>query len=413
VAMVETTGSERNTAVRPSAAEEYVRRNPDGHLYMVDHRIYLDADVYKAELQHAFKRQWVFLGLEIELEDVGSFKTTYLGDVPVVMVRDEDRRLRVFENVCVHRGAKLVRKRCGRADTLDCMYHSWSYGLDGRLLGVPMPAGFQPEFRKSDFRLSELPRVETCAGMVFASYDPDIESLADYLGGFRPYLDEILTEGGIELIGYQRYHVKANWKLFVENTIDAYHPGLLHTPIMRDRAGYQYRAGAGFNYKFRNGHGLLQWPVSVSDEAEWDPELDLPLTLCKSRESGWNYVSNIFPNVMVLQIEDILTIRQLLPRGVDQVDVMTYNFARPGESADMKRHRAWVVSSQFGIAGAASLDDKLAMEAVQAGATAKYSDTVLMRGDPNSAMGDLTTEISLRGFYEKWVECFPPTGAGA
>ena len=82
---------------------------------------------------------------------------------------------------------------------------------------------------------------------------------------------------------------------------------------------------------------------------------------------------------------------------------MTYNLARKGESDEIKRHRALVVSAQFGIAGVASLDDKLAMEAVQKSVSAKYTKTVLLRGDLTATEGDLTDEISLRGFYETWA----------
>jgi phenylpropionate dioxygenase-like ring-hydroxylating dioxygenase large terminal subunit len=383
-----------------------VDRDEHGNLFAVRHGVYYDEEIYRRELDNVFGKLWVFVGLEQEVPEAGDFKTTCVGEIPVVVVRDEGGALHVFENVCLHRGAKLVRSACGKAKEMTCLYHHWSYGLDGRLLGVGLPKGYPDSFRKEDYRLSELPRVETFAGMIFASYDPDIMSLKDYLNDFQPYLTEILNDGAIEFLGHQRYHVKANWKLFVENTIDAYHPGLLHLPILRDGAGYQYKPGLGFNYKFPNGHGLLQWPALVNDPDDWDPELDLPLSLCKSRQPGdWDYVSNIFPNALVLQIEDILTIRQLIPRGVDKVDVITYNLALKGESEELQRHRAWTVTSQFGIAGVASLDDKIVMEAVQEAAQTRYTDTVLLRGDLSQSKGDLTDEVSLRGFYEMWTSC--------
>jgi phenylpropionate dioxygenase-like ring-hydroxylating dioxygenase large terminal subunit len=385
-------------------AERFVRRDADGHLYVVDHQIYVNQDLYKAELEKVFKQQWAFVGMEFELPEPGSYKTTQIADVPVVVVRDEDGRLHVYENVCLHRGAKLVRHRSGKAQTLICMYHRWAYDLKGRLVAAPIPGEFTAAFRKEDFRLSELPRVETYAGMIFASYRADIEPLVDYLGDYKPYLDQILDDGKVELIGYQRYHIGANWKLFVENTVDGYHPGLLHTAIMRD-AIYQYKTGSGRNHSFRNGHGLLQYRMNPTPEGEWDPERNLTVGLVKSRKEGWDLVSNIFPNVLVLQIGDVLIVRQLIPRGVDQADLITYNLARKGESEALKKHRAWVVSGQFGVAGAASLDDKLAMEAVQECATARYSDTVLLRGKLSERVGDTTCEFSLRGFYEKWVQC--------
>jgi len=388
-----------------NGAGELVSLDENGNASVINHRVYLDQDIYKAELDNIFGRLWVFVGLESEVENSGDYKATFVGERPVVIVRDENGKLHVFENVCLHRGAKLVRSACGNQKSMTCMYHQWCFGLDGRLTGVGLPRGYPESFRMEDYKLSELPRVEVFAGMVFASYDPDIEPLEDYLNEYAPYAREILNDGAIEFLGFQRYHVKANWKLFVENTIDAYHPGLLHVAILRDRAGYQYKPGLGANYKFRNGHGLLKWPVTLSDEADWNAQTDLPITLCRTRSEGWDYVSNVFPNAMILQIEDILTIRQLIPRGVNNVDVITYNLALKGESEEIKRHRAWVVSNQFGISGVASLDDKVAMEAVQNASMTQYTDTILLRGNLDDTSGDLTAEISLRGFYEMWASC--------
>jgi len=386
-------------------AENYVRRSPEGHLYAIDHSIYQDPAVYQAELEKIFKRQWVFVGLEVEVPRPGSFKTTWVADVPVVIVRDEDGKLHVYENLCLHRGAQLVRKTCGEAQRLTCMYHRWTYDLKGRLTGVPWPEKFTEGFRKEELKLSEFPRVESYAGMIFASYREDIEPLPAYLGEAKGLLDTILAKGNIELLGNQRYHVKANWKLFVENTVDGYHPGLLHTMIFPDK-GWEYNPAQGFCRKFRNGHGLLQWPASKMPESNWDEETHLPVALSKARnETGWDYSVSIFPNAMVLQIADIITIRQLVQKGVDQVDVITYNLAHQDDSPEVKRHRAWVASGQFGSAGIASLDDKFAMEAIQVTAPARYKDTLLLRGDLAESGGELTTEFSLRGFYEKWTEC--------
>jgi hypothetical protein len=97
-------------------------------------------------------------------------------------------------------------------------------------------------------------------------------------------------------------------------------------------------------------------------------------------------------------------VRQVIPRGPAAVDVITHNLAVQGESEEIQRHRALVVSAQFGIAGTASLDDKLVMEAAQAGAPAHYTKTILLRGDLHASEGDLTEEVSLRGFYEGWFE---------
>lgn len=388
----------------PVDAERFVRRDARGYLYAVDHRVYLDQTVHTAEMERVFRQQWVFVGMELEVSEPGSFKTTHFGDVPVVIVRDEQGALHVYENICIHRGAVLVRKQCGKARALECLYHRWAYNLKGSLIGVPMPGKFPASFKKQDFKLAELPRVETFSGMIFASYHKDIEPLLDYLGDVKPYVEDVLNKGKIEFLGHQRYHVKANWKLFIENTVDGYHPALLHTMIFADKE-YEYEPAKGESRKFSNGHGYLQWPASARP-AHVDETENMPLAFTRTRKTPeWDYSINLFPNVMVLRIADIITVRQLIPRGLERVDVITSNFALAGESEELKRHRAWMVSGQFGSAGVASLDDKFAMESVQEAARARYSDTLLLRGEYKNGVGELTTETTLRGFYEKWVEC--------
>jgi phenylpropionate dioxygenase-like ring-hydroxylating dioxygenase large terminal subunit len=380
------------------SVDDLVTRDAHGNVIALDHRIYTDEEIYRAELEKIFGRLWVFVGLELEIPQPGDFKTTYVGQAPVVVVRDEDGRLHAYENVCPHRGAKVVRQAYGCAKVFRCLYHQWTFTLQGQLIGVPLETGFRGTLNKEMYGLPRIPRVETFAGLIFVSYDREAIPLAEYLNEIAIHVNEMLRGGAVEFLGFQRYHVRSNWKLFIENTIDAYHPGLLHMPIQR--GGYAYRPGVGSNHTFPHGHGLIKWPLVAVEH--WDPTRDMPL-IAKTRRDGWDRVLNIFPNAMVLEIEDILTVRHLLPRGVDKVDVITYNLAPHGESEELKRHRAWMVSSQFGIAGVASLDDKLVMEAIQDAAHTRYTKTILLRGDPETSQGDLTDEISLRGFYQMWA----------
>ncbi len=383
---------------------DIVSRTDAGSVFALDHRVYRDEDIYRLEQERIFGRLWNIVGLEVEIPHAGDFKTTWVGEVPVVVLRDEAGAIRVFENVCIHRGTKLVRKPCGNAQKLTCIYHQWTYGLDGRLEGVAMPRGFPESFRMEDYRLFELPRVASIGGIVFAAYDADIEPLEDYLGGIAPFIRELTRDGRIELLGYQRYSVNANWKLFVENTVDGYHPGLLHSPIRNDRMRSTYRSGVGGrSHKFANGMGMVRYPSTIVAAEDWDPSQDLPTSLCKSRDGGFDYAINMFPNALILQLGDILTVRQLIPRRPDAVDVITYNLAYDDDTEELKNHRAMVVSAHLGPAGVVSLDDKVSMEAVQNTAAARHSKTILLRGAPEAAEGDSTDEIALRGFYEMWA----------
>src|SRR5512146_2150424 len=88
----------------------------------VDHRIYTDEAIYAAEMARIFSGPaWVFLGLEREVSRPGEFFTTYMGDVPVLVTRDEENEVRVFENVCTHRGAQVERRSSGCTRTFRCL----------------------------------------------------------------------------------------------------------------------------------------------------------------------------------------------------------------------------------------------------------------------------------------------------
>src|SRR5262249_26452948 len=99
--------------------------------------------VYETEMRRIFARSWVHVADVTGLPVRGDFVAATIGTTPVVVVRDHDGTVRAFLNACRHRGATLAEGQgnCGRQ--LRCPYHAWSYGLDGRLIGVPSREEFQ------------------------------------------------------------------------------------------------------------------------------------------------------------------------------------------------------------------------------------------------------------------------------
>src|SRR5438094_334550 len=109
---------------------------------------YSDGDVFAAEKKRIFNRSWQYVGHIASVAKSGDFFTTRLGEVPVVVVRDEDGTLRAFANVCRHRGSEVVLDGAGNRKTLQCHYHGWTYNLDGTLRSAPRanePACFRKE----------------------------------------------------------------------------------------------------------------------------------------------------------------------------------------------------------------------------------------------------------------------------
>ncbi len=202
--------------------------------------VYTQADTHAKELERFFyKAHWSYVGLEAEIPNTGDFKRTSIGERSVIMTRSQDGQVHVVENVCAHRGMAFCRERHGNKKELVCPYHQWSYALDGKLQGVPfrrgvrqdgkvnggMPADFDPK----DHGLNAL-KVASRGGVLFASFDHEVESLEDFMGPtILQYFDRLFNGRQLKILGYNKQRIPGNWKLMQENIKDPYHPGLLHT----------------------------------------------------------------------------------------------------------------------------------------------------------------------------------------
>jgi phenylpropionate dioxygenase-like ring-hydroxylating dioxygenase large terminal subunit len=193
---------------------------------------YSDPEVLSLEHERIFRRSWQYAGVLGQAAETGSFFTCSAGDTPIVVVRDRDRQLRAFVNVCRHRGHE-VAEGCGRRETLQCPYHAWTYDLDGSLRAAPR-SDREPGFDRANWSLRPV-AVDTWGPLVFVNPDPDAAPLHDTLGE----LPSDLAERGLdpaELVyrGRSReWVVEANWKLVVENFLECYHCPVAHKSFSR------------------------------------------------------------------------------------------------------------------------------------------------------------------------------------
>ena len=187
---------------------------------------YSDPEIARLEGERIFRRSWQYAGRADQVAGPGDYFACRAGDVPVVVVRDRERVLRAFVNVCRHRGHEVVHGAGTRA-SLQCPYHAWTYGLDGQLRAAPR-ADREPGFDAAG--LSLLPvAVDTWGPFVFVNPAPDAPPLAEALGD----LPDMVARSGVDL-DRLRFHQRAewemdaNWKVVVENFLECYHCAVAH-----------------------------------------------------------------------------------------------------------------------------------------------------------------------------------------
>ncbi|MDI9973352.1 SRPBCC family protein [Rhodococcus sp. IEGM 1307] len=389
------------TAVSP-------RPSPSITQTKVDRRVFSDEEVYKQEMKILFQDGWTFVGLEAEIPNPGDFRRSWMGELPVIMSRARDGSVKVVENACSHRGALVALESKGNCSTFTCIYHQWVYGADGKLLGVPLRKNYTDGQHKDRGGLRAA-RVETFAGLVWATFG-EVEPLIGYLAEAAPHLDAVLRGGEVEILGYHRYEVQGNWKLFFENTQDAYHASLLHN--------FSQALGiytVGDNLVFENGHGAIKWDmVSLTDEimerhladkAFKMKDYKLFQSATQPGPGGFNRVMGVFPNALVLEEWDMLNVRHIVPKGVDRAELHTVALGLKGDSAEIRAKRARDYGNFFGPAGFAGRDDVVAVKAVQATEGVTSIDTSFMAlGDLDAKSGDLEGEYTVRGFYGNYRE---------
>ena len=201
------------------------------------HRLcYSDQSIFEQEIANIFHKTWIYVGHESQVPKVGDYYTTIIGTQPMIMARAKDGKVHVLYNRCAHRGAMLCSDRSGNTGTtFKCPYHAWRYNLDGTLLKVPVVEQYEGthfDLKDPQFQMKSAERVDSYRGFVFCALSEDVPDLKTFLGGAASAFDDMCDrapEGEVEIVPTCfRVIQKSNWKIFLENQLDALHPSVTH-----------------------------------------------------------------------------------------------------------------------------------------------------------------------------------------
>ena len=390
--------------------------------------IYTDEPVYRRELERFFYRgHWCYVGLECEVPGAGDYRRSAVGERSVIMVRDEQGAIHVVENRCAHRGVAFCRERQGRVNSFTCPYHQWTYKLDGSLQGLPfrrgvkqdgrVNGGMPADFSLQDHGLTKL-RVACRGGVVFASFDAEVEPLEAYLGSeVLPYFDRVFHGRPLQLLGYNRQRIPANWKLMQENIKDPYHPGLLHTWFVtfglwradqRSRMVMDAKHRHACMVSTRNEGGSASVTQGVTSfKAGMQLHDDRLLDVVP--EPWWGgpsvVMTTIFPSLIIQQQVNSMSTRHIQPVAPGVFDFVWTHFGFADDDEAMVRRRLRQ-ANLFGPAGFVSADDGEVIAFVQQAFEANGQARTLseLDGVDVRPTDHMVTETLIRGMYTYWRE---------
>jgi Rieske 2Fe-2S family protein len=322
---------------------------------------FVSPEVFAEEQDRIFSKQWVLVGHQSQLAEAGDYFVAVVAGESLIIVRDKDGELHGFYNVCRHRGTRLREDRNGHLSAIQCPYHAWTYGLDGRLIGAPHMDDV-PGFDKADYSLHAA-SLALWEGFIFVNLADSPASLERW---FAPLAGKFSRWNLAALRSAKRidYDVQANWKLIFQNYSECYHCPGVHPELSKispyDSSENDLSEGpflGGF-MKINKGAGLTMsgnaCALGIADSSpahdraparNRNPSQEIENDYDHEHEhDGKNRVFyySIFPNMLLSLHPDYVMVHQLLPQSPERTLIFCNWFFHPGafEREDFNPHDA-------------------------------------------------------------------------
>ena len=393
---------------------------PEAGVSRIPFRLFSDPEIYALEQERIFRgKVWNFLCLEIDVANTGDYKLATVGEIPIIVTRDEHGQVHAMVNRCAHKGALVCIKERGNTKQMTCVYHSWTYAMDGRLKGLAFQKGLRGEdgmpddFAIDNHRLEPV-RAEIFCGLVFGTFSEQTPPVEQFFGKpMADYLHRCLGRP-LKLLGAHSQILHNNWKLYAENVRDPYHATLLHTfysamkinrldmdggIVMADDKWHHisYAKRATFNE-------VEEYKAAKVHSVQFDSELEGPRLLDAWDEFDDGITHSIqafFPTLTIHFTLNSLCVRFFAPRGVEETELFWLYLGYKDDTEEQTRMRV-MQGNLTGAAGLISLEDGCINEFVQRGThgDSGHNAYVEMGGrGVESSQESRATEVAIRGFW--------------
>ncbi len=397
---------------------------PGEGLARVPYWVYQDEANYRDELRRIFEGPvWNYACLESDVPEPGDYRTTFVGEMPIIVARGAGGAIHAFENRCAHRGALIALDDAGHVDRrFQCVYHAWSYDLEGALVGIAFEkgangkGGMPASFDKAAHGPRRL-RTTTLCGLVFVTLCDATPPIEEYLG--EEVLGRIrrVLRRPVEVLGRFTQALPNNWKLYIENVKDTYHASLLHAFFGTFRIT-RLTQGGGVLVSPDGGHHA-SYTIDRADDRTSSAyreqgirsehqgyRLADPSLLDSVNEMGDDIqlqILTVFPGFVLQQIHNSLAVRQVVPRGPGAMDLNWTYLGFADDTPELRRLRL-KQANLVGPAGYVSMEDGCVGGFVQRGAATAGDEVsvVNMGGEGAESQETRATEASVRGFWKAY-----------
>ena len=279
-----------------------VVNKPISKAHGLPNECYTSKEYTLIERKKLFEDKWVAIGIASSLPNLGDTKPFDLLGIPLLIVRNKKNKIKVFHNICSHRGSKLVTEAGKKKNIIRCPYHSWSYNLDGALIVTPHIGGMNkhqsPGFKKSNSNLKEV-KSSVWLDLIMININNNEMSFEKYIKPLNDRWSKFWTTEDRKLIrhsndfGYFKLEAKCNWKFAIENYCESYHlpwvhPGLNSYSKIEDHYHIQ-----GLPNRFA-GQGTVAYNPRLKGKEKFPCFPNWP----KNKKNISEYIA-LFPNVML------------------------------------------------------------------------------------------------------------------
>ncbi len=292
---------------------------------------YTTASWLDRERASIFQDAWTFVGTTHDFDESGDYRRVQCGSSSIVAVKDKQGELRAFHNLCRHRGVELLDDDSGNTGgSLVCPYHRWTYGLDGRLRGLPNKATCFPDLDRGSLSLKPA-AIGQFKDLVFVNPNPDanFDDWITPLAG-KEWPHDLFASDVREAVPLI-YDLKCDWKVYVENAIDGYHLAYLHENTLGGPTPDQNiweRAGEHLIWYATEDGIRHRLPKKIRDEA------GSVGTIESAKTPGYGGVYHLFPSTLIVPTPYGLSVSTLHPASPGKCRMNVRHWVGPWQSKE-------------------------------------------------------------------------------